>query len=59
MKHRPVDIRSCFTVRPDGSHVRQITHFRDSRSGNAAWSADGQHVIFLRNFDPEGPNEKF
>jgi TolB protein len=38
-----------FTMNPDGSHVRQITHPpKGWRDQNPAWSPDGKHVAFYR-----------
>ena len=34
-----------FTVLPDGSHVRQVTHGRGN-SGAADWSPDGRRIVF-------------
>jgi Tol biopolymer transport system component len=39
-----------FTIRPDGTHIRQLTRFADSDSVNAQWSADGHQVAFERDF---------
>jgi Tol biopolymer transport system component len=40
-----------FTVRPDGSGVRQVTHLIDSNAINAAWSPDGKRIAFVRNWN--------
>jgi TolB protein len=37
-----------FTMRPDGSHVRQITHL-PGNSYNGAWSPDGKKIAFARH----------
>lgn len=37
-----------FTVRPDGSDMRQLTDWADSDSINAAWSPDGGKIAFVR-----------
>ena len=36
-----------FTGRPDGTSIRQLTHFK-GRSGafQPKWSADGRHIVF-------------
>ncbi|HZQ64955.1 MAG TPA: hypothetical protein VFA66_06995 [Gaiellaceae bacterium] len=39
-----------FTVRPDGSGVRQLTRFGDSDAVHAAWSPDGRTIAFERDF---------
>ncbi len=40
---------ALFTMNPDGSHVRQITHPpKGWRDDNPAWSPDGQRVAFQR-----------
>src|SRR4051794_21165690 len=38
-----------FTVRPDGSAVRQLTRYRDSDAVHAAWSPDGRTLVFERD----------
>lgn len=37
-----------FTVKPDGSGVRQLTDFSDSDAINASWSPDSKKIAFLR-----------
>ena len=40
---------AIFTMNPDGSHIRQITHPPKGWRDNApAWSPDGKHVAFYR-----------
>jgi TolB protein len=44
-----------FTIRPEGTGRRQITHLRDSDALNPAWSPDGRRIAFVSgrsgNFD--------
>lgn len=48
-----------FTIKPDGTGVTQITHFKDSSATNPNWAPDGQRFIFDRHWHPEGgPNER-
>jgi TolB protein len=39
-----------FSVEPDGTGVKQLTHFPDSDSLNANWSSDGTRIAFERDF---------
>ena len=39
-----------FTVKPDGSDVRQLTDFPDSDAINASWSPDGRKISFIRYY---------
>ena len=39
-----------FTVRPDGTGVRQLTRFKDSDSVHPSWSPDGSRIAFERDF---------
>jgi TolB protein len=39
-----------FTVRPDGSDVRQITSLTDSDAVAGSWSPDGSRIVFERDF---------
>jgi TolB protein len=50
--------RQLFTINPDGSGRKQITHFKDSGGTNAALSADGRKIVFTRHWREGGPNEK-
>jgi Tol biopolymer transport system component len=48
-----------FTVRPDGTGVTQITHFKDSSGDSANWAPGSSRIVFTRHWDPGGPNERF
>ena len=39
-----------FSIRPDGTGRRQLTHFTDGDAVNSAWSPDGRRVAFERDF---------
>src|SRR5918998_2732326 len=40
---------ALFTMNPDGSHIRQITHPPKSwRDDAPTWSPDGKHIAFYR-----------
>jgi TolB protein len=39
-----------FTVKPDGSGARQLTHFASSDAVHASWSPDGTTLIFEGDF---------
>ena len=41
-----------FSVKPDGSGVRQLTDFPDSGVINASWSPDGKKIAFMRQWGP-------
>jgi Tol biopolymer transport system component len=48
-----------FTVKPDGTDTRQITHFTDSSATNGQWAPRGNRILFNRHWHPEGgPNER-
>jgi Tol biopolymer transport system component len=47
-----------FTVRPDGSDLRQVTSFTDSDGEVPGWSKDGSRLVFNRHFNPDSPQEK-
>ena len=50
--------RQLFTIKPDGTGLRQVTHFSDSGGTDAKWSKDSSRIVFTRNWDPGGANEK-
>jgi TolB protein len=37
-----------WTVDPDGSHLRRLTHPESSADQDPDWSPDGRHIVFLR-----------
>src|SRR5262249_20318725 len=37
--------RQLFTIDPDGTGLKQITHFKDSGGTNAAWSKNGTRIV--------------
>ena len=39
-----------FSIRPDGTGRRQLTHFTDGDAVNSAWSPDARRVAFERDF---------
>lgn len=39
-----------FTIKPDGTGMRQITRLRDSDATAAAWSPNGQRIAFARDY---------
>src|SRR5262249_13143769 len=39
-----------FTVRPDGTGTRQVTHLTDSDAIGASWSPDGSRIVFDRDY---------
>jgi TolB protein len=41
-----------FTVRPNGTAARQLTHFTDSDAMNGVWSPDGKTIGFIRQWGP-------
>jgi Tol biopolymer transport system component len=48
-----------FTVRPDGSGVTQITHFKGRSATDANWAPGGTRIVFTQHWDPGGPAEHF
>lgn len=42
------DYTQLFSVKPDGSDARQLTHFSDSDALNVSWSPDSRKIAFLR-----------
>jgi TolB protein len=47
-------VYQIYTMRPDGSHVRQLTHFSSGGAEAPNWSSDGRKIVFDTDFD--GPN---
>jgi Tol biopolymer transport system component len=40
-----------FTICPDGTNLRQLTHTKDLiRNYDAAWSPDGSQIVFVRSY---------
>jgi len=39
-----------FSVRPDGTGRRQLTHLTDSDAVGASWSPDGTRIVFARDY---------
>jgi Tol biopolymer transport system component len=48
-----------FTIKPDGTGVTQITHFKDHSATDANWAPGGSRLVFTQHWDPGGPNEHF
>lgn len=47
-----------FTMNPDGSDIRQLTHLGPDNSGSwPAWSADGSQIVFNEAPPPDGTPE--
>ena len=50
--------RQLFTIEPDGTGLRQVTHFQGSGGTNAAWSKDGSRIVLTRHWDPAARTRK-
>ncbi len=48
-----------FTIKPDGTGVKQITHYKDRSATDANWGPGGSRIVFTQHWDPAGPNEHF
>src|SRR5689334_23496490 len=48
-----------FTIKPDGTGVKQITHFKDRSATDANWGPGGTRIVFTQHWDPGGPTEHF
>jgi len=48
-----------FTVKPDGTGVAQITHFKGRSATDAKWAPGGSRIVFTQHWDPGGPAEHF
>jgi TolB protein len=46
-----------FTVRPDGTGTRQVTHLGDSDAIGPEWSPDGRRIVFARDYLYGTPKE--
>jgi TolB protein len=46
-----------FTIKPDGTGLKQITHFKDRSATDANWGPGGSRIVFTQHWDPAGPNE--
>jgi Tol biopolymer transport system component len=46
-----------FTVRPDGTGARQVTHLTDSDAVGPSWSPDGSRLVFARDYLRDSPRE--
>jgi TolB protein len=46
-----------FTIRPDGSGTRQVTHLTDSDALGGQWSPDGARIVFARDYAVGTPSE--
>ena len=48
-----------FTIKPDGTGVRQITHFTDHSATDANWAPGSSRIVFTQHWDPGGSTEHF
>jgi TolB protein len=48
-----------FTVKPDGTGVTQITHFKGRSATDANWAPGGSRIVFTQHWDPGGSQEHF
>ncbi len=49
---------NIFTMKADGSDVRQVTHFLPPyESGDTSWSPDGQKIVFEWDVDGKGQSD--
>src|SRR5262249_17074953 len=47
------------TIKPDGTGVTQITHFKDRSATDANWAPGGSRIVFTQHWNPGGTNEHF
>jgi len=52
----PEDLTNVYTVKPDGSDLRQLTRFTtpNDRVAGISWSSDGQWILFKDSLDDTG-----
>jgi TolB protein len=50
--------RQLFTIKPDGTGLRQVTQFSGSGGTDAKWSKGSSRIVFTRHWNPGAPNEK-
>jgi len=48
-----------FTIKPDGTGVTQITHFKGRSATDGNWEPGGSRIVFTQHWDPGGPSEHF
>ena len=48
-----------FTIKPDGTGVAQITHFKGRSATDANWEPGGSRIVFTQHWDPGGSSEHF
>jgi Tol biopolymer transport system component len=48
-----------FTIKPNGTGVRRITHFKDRSATDGNWNTRGSAIVFTQHWDPGGSNEHF